>query len=310
MLIYSGGHRQMKKNKIPRSKRVLPHASACLMRRVQPMTTFPLLLEPTLLARHLDEPGLLIVDLGKEGIYRQAHVPGAIHVDYRRLQQGTLPAPGLLPAPADITALLSDIGLTPERQIVAYDDEGGGRAARFLWLLEIAGHPHASFLNGGIHAWLAEDLPVETHPSLPTPSDYVLGNLNLQPLVSLDELLSRFRLTDVVIWDARSREEFDGSRMLAQRAGHIPGAVHYEWTTAMDKDRDLRLRDLGEIRGELAALGIVDGKEIITHCQTHYRSSFTWLLGRILGFRNIRGYAGAWSEWGNHPDTPVVQTLS
>lgn len=264
-----------------------------------------LFISPSTLEEQLGDPLLLLVDLGKEGIYRQAHVPGAIHVDYQRLQRGTLPAPGLLPAENDIARLFSDIGLTPEHQVIAYDDEGGGRAARFLWLLEIAGHQHASVIDGGIHAWLADDLPVETTPSLPTPSAYAPGALNLQPLVSLEELLHRYDDEDIVIWDARSREEYDGQRIMARKAGHIPGAVHYEWTTAMDPERELRLRDLGEIRQELAALGIDGRREIITHCQTHHRSSFTWLLGRHLGF-HIRGYAGAWSEWGNHPDTPVA----
>ncbi|MHA5861605.1 rhodanese-like domain-containing protein, partial [Pseudomonas aeruginosa] len=46
-------------------------------------------------------------------------------------------------------------------------------------------------------------------------------------------------------------------------------------------------------------------KEVITHCQTHHRSGFTYLVAKALGYPRVKGYAGSWSEWGNHPDTPV-----
>ena len=73
----------------------------------------------------------------------------------------------------------------------------------------------------------------------------------------------------------------------------------------MDRSNALRVRPLNEVRAELAALGITADKTIITHCQTHHRSGFTYLVGKLLGFEHIKGYAGSWSEWGNRPDTPI-----
>ncbi|MXW69636.1 MAG: sulfurtransferase, partial [Acidimicrobiia bacterium] len=72
----------------------------------------------------------------------------------------------------------------------------------------------------------------------------------------------------------------------------------------MDRHRDLRLRPLKELRARLAELGIVPGRKIITHCQTHHRSGLTWFAGKALGL-DIRAYDGSWSEWGNADDTPV-----
>ncbi|MBM7332959.1 sulfurtransferase [Alloalcanivorax marinus] len=265
----------------------------------------PLLLEPSELARHLDDEHLLIVDLCKDQVYDQAHVPGAVHLDFKRLLAGTQPAPGLLPDDRALSALFSDLGLTPDTFVVAYDDEGGGWAARLLWTLEVIGHHRYAYLNGGIHGWLAEDLPTSTEPGEPEPSDYQVGPHDPKANVDLDYLLAHHRDPDVVVWDARSEEEFAGVRAFAQKAGHIPGATLYEWTDAMDKTNNLRLRDLDTIRRELADQGIQADKQVITHCQTHHRSSFTWLVGKILGFKDIRGYAGSWAEWGNHPETPV-----
>jgi thiosulfate/3-mercaptopyruvate sulfurtransferase len=269
------------------------------------MARFPLLVSGIELHAHLGEENLVIADVGKSTVYTQAHVPGAIHVDYRRLQKGELPVPGLLPSTEDIAALLSELGITPETHVVAYDDEGGTRSARLLWLLDAVSHQHFSFLDGGIHAWLADDLPYEVEPSLATPAQYLQQELQLKPQVDATYLLAHYRDEDVQIWDARTPEEFTGQRIMAQRNGHIPGAINYNWENAIDRAHDNRVRDRELIRAELRLAGITGDKKIITHCQTHHRSSFTWLLGKILGF-DIVGYPGAWAEWGNHPATPVT----
>jgi thiosulfate/3-mercaptopyruvate sulfurtransferase len=93
--------------------------------------------------------------------------------------------------------------------------------------------------------------------------------------------------------------------VISARGGHIPGAVNYEWTLGMNKARGLRINDLETFRSLLNDLGIDATKEVATHCQTHHRSGFTYLVGKILGL-NIKGYAGSWSEWGNDPATPVT----
>ena len=71
----------------------------------------------------------------------------------------------------------------------------------------------------------------------------------------------------------------------------------------MDNQRALRIRkDMGDI---LTALGITPDKEVITHCQTHHRTGFTYLIAKALGYPRLKAYAGSWSEWGNHPETPI-----
>ena len=55
----------------------------------------------------------------------------------------------------------------------------------------------------------------------------------------------------------------------------------------------------------LEGVGITPDKEIITHCQTHHRSSHTYIVLKALGYSRIKGYPGSWSEWGNDLDLPV-----
>lgn len=264
----------------------------------------PLLLEPEDLNAQLRAPLLLIVDLGKASVYQQVHVPGAILLNVKDLTSGQQPAPGKLASLEQISAVLSGIGLTADTHVVVYDDEGGAAAGRFIWTLDVIGHAKYSYLNGGIHAWLAAGLPAESTINTPTPGSYT-ASLKEGASADIDYVLAHYADADHVIWDARSPEEFNGSMVRAQRAGHIPGAKNYEWTRAVDRANALRVRPLEEVRAELAELGISADKTIITHCQTHHRSGFTYLLGKLLGFAHMKGYAGSWSEWGNRSDTPI-----
>ena len=55
----------------------------------------------------------------------------------------------------------------------------------------------------------------------------------------------------------------------------------------------------------LEKLGVTADKEVITHCQTHHRSSHTYIVLKALGFPRIKGYPGSWSEWGNDFELPI-----
>lgn len=272
------------------------------------MFGLPLLLEPAELLACLQDSSqrdqLLIVDLCKESVYQQAHIPHAVWLHSRHLVSGVQPATGTLPSISQLNQLFGSLGLTPDRHVVVYDDEGGGWAGRFIWTLDMIGHRHYSVVNGGLHAWLAAGAPIESQPRQPQATTVDLS-LHAEAEATLDYLLAHYQDADHIIWDARSPDEYHGTRILAQRGGHIPHAVNYEWTRAMNRDEALKLRDLATVRQELAALGITPDKTVITHCQTHHRSGYTYLLGRILGFPKLKAYAGSWSEWGNRADTPI-----
>ncbi|WP_097460045.1 rhodanese-like domain-containing protein [Mangrovitalea sediminis] len=268
------------------------------------MADLPLIVEPETLEPLLDDDSLLIVDLCHPERYSQGHIPGAVYVHPQETQSRRPPSPGLLPDREALQALANRIGLTPERHVVVYDDEGGGWAGRFIWLLDCIGHSHYSYLNGGWIAWDSEERPLTVEIPDIAPSHYPL-QLTDAPTATLDEILNHLGQGDHVIWDARSAAEFHGERQTAAKSGHIPGARHFEWTQAMDPARGFRLKPETLLRKQLETLGITPDKTVITHCQTHHRSGLTYLVAKILGYPKIKGYAGSWAEWGNHPDTPV-----
>lgn len=262
----------------------------------------PLVIEPAELAARLAAPELILVDLTSANRYAEGHIPGARFVDPKRIQLGLPPAPGLLPAKVDLEALFAKLGHRQDAVYVVYDDEGGGWAGRFIWLLDVIGHHQYHYLDGGLHAWLGESLPLSQDIPATTTAAVSL-TLHDAPTATREYLQSRLGASDLAIWDARNPAEYNGSKVLAAKGGHIPGAINFEWTAGMDPARSLRIRE--DMQDILNSLGISADKEIITHCQTHHRSGFTYLVAKALGYPRVKGYAGSWSEWGNHPDTPV-----
>lgn len=267
-------------------------------------SNLPLIIEPDDLATRLDASELILVDLTSAARYAEGHLPGARFVDPKQTQMGQPPAPGRLPDQAQLEAMFAALGHRPDAVYVVYDDEGGGWAGRFIWLLDIIGHTRYHYLNGGLHAWRSEGRPLSTETPPPCTHSVSLKLLEA-PAASREYIESRLGADDLVIWDARSPEEYRGEKVLAARAGHMPGAINFEWTAGMDPARALRIRE--DIAEHLLQLGISPDKEIITHCQTHHRSGFTYLLAKALGYPRVKAYAGSWGEWGNLPDTPIQQ---
>ena len=262
------------------------------------------LLEPQALYHIPDIERLLLVHVGDYDEYLAGHIPGAIYVDPKQLVCGIPPATGKLPDKTQLDELFSWLGLLPERPVVAYDTEGGGWAGRFIWTLDVVGHNYFAYLNGGLHAWKALNLPLKSGIEEPHSNDCNV-TIHDKPIATAESILEHLGGTKQVIWDARSKEEFTGLRQTAKRNGHIPGAVLFPFEELIDFDNHTRLKDPIILSGQLEGLGIVQELEVVTHCHTHHRSGLSYLVARILGYQSLKAYDGSWSEWGNRDDTPI-----
>lgn len=265
---------------------------------------FPLVIEADQLQAQLDAPELLIIDLCKPDTYAKAHVPGAVHLGYAQIIAMQKPVMGLLPDAATLSQVFSSIGLTADKHVIAYDEEGGGAAARLLWTLDAIGHEKASLLNGGINAWLKESHPIDNTPVQATPSHY---KATIVDTVIADQQFIREHLDDdnVVLLDSRSPEEYRGEKKFAEHAGRIPGAINLDWFNVMDKEHNMRLKPEIELRALMEERGLTKDKTVVTYCQSHHRSALTYFVLKVLGYSKIKGYPGSWSDWGNAEGLPV-----
>ncbi len=269
------------------------------------MDDLPLLLEPATLAGLTTDTPPLIVDMRSAADFRTGHIPGAVQLDYADIVHSEPPVMGLVPELHQLTTRLAALGIAPGVPVVAYDDEGNGKASRLLFTLSAMGHTPLALLNGGMQAWLADGFELEPGDASPIPATPVAYPGDPNVCADKPYILSRLGAADLALLDTRTADEFAGRDVRAARGGHIPGAVNLNWLDTMDRTRALRYKPENQIRDMLAARGATPDKEIIVYCQTHHRSAHTYWLLRTLGYPRVKGYPGAWSDWGNDRSTPV-----
>ena len=270
------------------------------------MATLPLLISPETLKESPTHDDILLVAVMQQSVFNVHHIPGSVLIEPAELICGVKPAVGKLPTKDKLDALFSRIGLSSDKHIIVYDDEGGGWAGRLIWTLDIIGHENYSYLDGGLSAWLKMGFPLSNANTDETTAEPTKFSVKLREelLVSKDAVLASIDDAESIVWDARASEEFNGTKITALRNGHIPGAVNLNWLDLQDRENDLRLKPLPEIERQLNELGISKDKKIMTHCQTHHRSGLTYLVGKALGY-DIKAYDGSWSEWGNDLEVPI-----
>lgn len=262
-----------------------------------------------------DSAHRVLIDLRKPDEFVLGHIPGAKRVWRDDIQSVNYPYGGMAAEPEIITSLLDSLGVTPSSQVYIYDAKGGCDAARLWWLMKVYGHDQVYLLDGGWQAWqlLATDLVVNDDPAkagdaytFPTPADSTM-------VATLEEVQRAMEDPDIVLLDTRSTEEFTGVFMKpgAVRAGHIPGAVHFDWGNAVQMDSDWKVKSRKDLTAMLADLGVTADTRIITYCHTGVRSAHTtFVLRELLGFANVQNYDGSWTEWSHLAELPIENNLS
>ena len=269
---------------------------------------FGLLIDAEQLVPHLGNDKLRIVDLSRASVYDQLHIPHALHLKPKFLVRQDEQATGLLPDVEGLQELIRYLNISSEHHVVVYDDEGGAWAGRLIWNLHCLGFENTSLLNGGIHAWLAAGLPTTSQVEQfePVSALVQVDQAKIQQYrIEYAELLEKVQSSQVQLWDCRTEDEYTGLRLAARRGGHIPNALHFEWSTALNRENHLRLHPLERTQQRLEQLGFNLNEPVVVYCQSHHRSGLAYILGRLLGW-NIQAYDGAWSEWGNRLDSPII----
>lgn len=228
-----------------------------------------------------------IVDVRDDWEYEGiGHVPGAVNIPFERFRGGG--ETGMLPEREAWSSLLGQAGISPADTIVAYDDEHGVFAARFLVTAELLGHDpdRLRLLDGDYSAWTRSHEVSTASPSI-EPATYDLSEPASTPLVEYDAVKAAID-ADTVLVDTRDRSEYERS--------HLPGAVLLDWRDLVDEEsRGLKSDD--ELRAILADRGIAPDRRVLLYCNTARRISHTYVVLRHLGYEDLAFYEGSLTEW-------------
>jgi thiosulfate/3-mercaptopyruvate sulfurtransferase len=245
------------------------------------------------LADHLGE--VRVVDVRDawefDGI---GHVPGAVNVPFDRFRSREGDE-GMLPGAERWTALMEEAGIETDDTVVAYDDEHGVFAARFLVTALLYGHENLHLLNGDFSAWSREHGTATEVPSV-EPSTYAVREPAASPLVDFETVRAALD-SDAVIVDTREEWEYE--------EGHLPGAVQLDWRELVDAETR-GLKPDAELESILAERGITPDRRIVLYCNTARRISHTYVALRHLGYDDVDFYEGSLTEW-TERGGPVVE---
>jgi thiosulfate/3-mercaptopyruvate sulfurtransferase len=280
------------------------------------------------LAAALGAPRLVLVDAramlsdpdAGERAWRESHLPGARHVHLERdLSDHAKPADHgrhPLPEPAAFAATLARLGVRPDSQVVVYDGgDGAMAAARFWWLLRIAGHARVAVLDGGFARWTALGLPVEaandadglvhSKSALEAESSSGPVSFDRHAIASTDEIAARLDEAPGWLIDARGAERFRGDvEPLDPVAGHIPGARNRPFPHNL---RDGVFKPADELRADFARLlAGRDPHDVVLQCGSGVTACHNLLAMEHAGLHGARVYAPSWSGWVSDRSRPVA----
>lgn len=240
--------------------------------------------------------------------YEKGHLPGAMFADMIN-DLSTPHIAGItgrhpLPLRSDWVNKVRNWGLTPDIQVVLYDDAGGTGAARMWWMLKWIGHDKVAVLDGGWQAWNAANgkVVIASPKAQPLATDHYNSLPSLAHLVTVGDI--DIDMGRQLYLDAREPARFRGEEEpLDPVAGHIPTAVCSPYSQNLRADGHFKSPQ--ELREKFS--GVAHSfLQVVCYCGSGVTACHNILSMTHAGLTMPALYAGSWSEWITDPNRPVA----
>lgn len=265
------------------------------------------LMAPADVSAHVQDGTVVVLDLRAPKAktpaesYLAGHIPGALNAPYPSWR-GPKANPGQLITPEALTARLRSLGLTTTSAVViahqGRDASDFGAAARVYWTLKSSGLTKLAILDGGVTAWRAAGLGLDTEVSTPEPSSIEVS-FNDAWLANRDDVQAIIDGEAGTLVDARPDPFLTGKRKhpAAKAAGTLPGSTQIDNLKLIGGKASLgddvpiltRLRQTG---------AIPDTGPVVSFCNTGHWAATNWfVMSELEGRADVKLYAGSMVDW-------------
>jgi thiosulfate/3-mercaptopyruvate sulfurtransferase len=259
------------------------------------------------LARHLNDPDLVLLHVGDSAEYVREHIPGARYTTLRAVSVSSHDHErGLMlemPSPDSLRALLQALGVSDRsRVVVYYGSDWVSPATRVVFTLDYAGlGGRTSLLDGGMQAWKREGRRLTA--DRPAFAAGRLSPLRIKPIVVDAAYVNAHRAAPGVrVVDGRAAVFYDGVEAGGPRKGHVAGAGSVPFTDVVDDS--LRLRSPQELAALFAKAGVAPRDTVVAYCHIGQQATAVLFAARTLG-HPVLLYDGSFQEWSRRADLPV-----
>ncbi len=275
------------------------------------------------LARHLDDPDLVILDVrvgltasgaraDRDG-YLTSHIPGAVFADLPgEFSDTTTHLAFALSSPEAVCAAAGRLGVGDSSRVVLYDTVqhtpagplGAVWAARLWWMLRAVGFDEVAVLDGGLTAWTAAGLPTAPGEQV-NPTRALTPRPRPELIADTAQVRAALGAPGVHLVDALPPAHFTGERQRYARAGHLPGAVNKPVADVFDQPGRFRSpADLALMYADLPP------GRVITYCGAGIAASAVALALTLTGRDDVALYAASLQEWTADPANPLEHDRS
>ncbi len=254
----------------------------------------------------LNSPHLKLIDVRKKKAFEKGHLSKALQLWRPDICRIGFDYSGMRLSKDSLAMLLQQLGVQQQDSLVLYDAKGNPDAARLWWLLQLYGCKQAFLLDKGLHAF--DQIQWETGP----PQTLPLGNFEFKHkndtslLATQKQVKQALYDSSTFLLDCRTKAEYEGSLLKkgAFRAGHIPGALHIDYSEAIAYENQYAFRDSNELALRFAE--VPKKCKIIVYCQSGVRSALiTFVLRELLHYPVVSNYDGSWIEWSYDKYLPI-----
>jgi thiosulfate/3-mercaptopyruvate sulfurtransferase len=271
-----------------------------------------LLVTPAWLAQHVNDPNVVLLQVGDAEEYMNEHIAGARFASLRSISRPSTHTDNALSlemlSADSLRTALEKLGVSNDSKVVVYyGSDWVTPATRVVFTLDYAGlGSRVVLLDGGMQAWKKNGGKVTDAVSPKTVGK--LSPLQLRPLiVDANWVKSNIGKPGIVVVDARAASFYDGVQTgsgmsTPYRTGHIAGAKSVPFTGTTDDNNFFRSQ--AELAALFAKAAVKPGDTVIAYCHIGQQATGTLFAARLLGYP-VKLYDGSFEDWSAHSDFPV-----